>query len=418
MIDLVLDSCCAAGVERVIAVVSPTQDEVARHLEGRCEVVYQHEQKGTGHALAQVPADVLGAGDVLVLNADLPLVRPETIAQVLYAHRESGAPATLTSVHDPGRTDGRILRRPDGSLERIVEHRDAGDEVRGVTEINVGLYCFRAPELAAALGRLRPDNNAGELYLTDVFRHIGHVQVVAVKDPDEALGVNDRVQLARAEQALRSRLLERLMLSGVTVRDPATTYVDAAVEVGQDTVIEPFTILRGTTRIGAGCHIGPHTEILDSEIGDGVRVEHSWLAGASIGDRSDCGPFAKLRPGTVISEDVHVGSFTELVRSSVGRGTKVPHVSYLGDATIGENVNIGAGTITANFDGEKKNRTVIEDDVFIGVDTMLRAPVRIGKGARTGAGSVVTKDVPEQATAVGVPARVLRRRPKAQMEGP
>jgi bifunctional UDP-N-acetylglucosamine pyrophosphorylase/glucosamine-1-phosphate N-acetyltransferase len=392
MIDLVLDACRLAGIEDVTAVISPAQPAVRAHLEGRCALVHQEEPLGSGHALAQVPAEKLGGTRaVLVLNGDAPLVRAESVGRVVEAHLRSGGPATLTSVDDASRPDGRIVRQPDGSLERIVEYKDASEEERGITEINVGLYCFNGPELVGALSKLRPDNAAGELYLTDLFRHLRPAQVVRLEDPEEALGINDRVQLARAEAALRRRLLVRLMLSGVTVVDPDSTFVDVEVEVGQDTVLEPFTVLRGRTRIGRDCRIGPFVEIRDADVGDG----------------SDCGPFSKLRPGTTIAEEVHIGSFAEVVRSRIGRGSKVPHVSYLGDATVGEGVNIGAGSITANFDGRQKNPTVIEDGAFIGVDTMLRAPVRVGRGARTGAGAVVTRDVPPGKTAVGMPARIL-----------
>jgi bifunctional UDP-N-acetylglucosamine pyrophosphorylase/glucosamine-1-phosphate N-acetyltransferase len=413
MIDLVLDACQGAGVREVTVVISPGQPDVAAHLgarDGRCQVVTQQEQRGTGHALAQVPAERLAAGDVLVLNGDAPLIRPETIAGLLQAHRASDAPATLASVLDPQRADGRIVRAADGSLDRIVEYKDAGPELASVSEVNIGLYCFDGPRLVQALGRLKPDNRAGELYLTDVFADLRPAQVVRLADREEGLGINDRVQLARAEEALRRRLLEELMLSGVTVVDPASTFVDVGVRVGQDSVLEPFTLLRGATVVGEGCRIGPHADIRDSTVGDRARIEHSWLDSVEFGADSDCGPFSKLRPGTRIAEGVHVGSFVEMVRSSVGKGSKVPHVSYLGDATVGQNVNIGAGSITANFDKGVKNLTVIEDDAFIGVDTMLRAPVRVGRGARTGAGSVVTKDVPPGATAVGVPARVIRRK--------
>ena len=417
MIDLLLDSCRAAGVEDVTVVVSALHDAVAAHLAGRCAVALQAEQRGTGHAVAQVPAERLAGHDVLVLNGDLPLVRPETIARLRDGHRAAGAPATLASVHDPSRLDARVLRGADGAFERIVEFRDASDQVRAMGEINVGLYCFNGERLLAALGHLRPDNQAGELYLTEVFPHLRPTRVIRIDDPSEAIGVNDRVELARAERALRERVLDELMRSGVTIVDPGTTFVEVGVRVGCDTVLEPFTVLRGGTVIGEGCHIGPFTEIGDSRIGDGAIVSQSWLDGAELGAGSDCGPFAKLRPGTRVAEGVHIGSFVELVRSRVGRGSRVPHVSYLGDAAVGEDVNIGAGTITANYDGTRKNPTVIEDGAFIGVDTMLRAPVRVGRGARTGAGSVVTRDVPPGTIAVGMPARALRRKPPSPTEG-
>jgi bifunctional UDP-N-acetylglucosamine pyrophosphorylase/glucosamine-1-phosphate N-acetyltransferase len=415
MIDLVLEACGGAGVRDVTVVVSTRHQAVAAHLEGVCEVAFQAEQRGTGHAVAQVPAERLARGDVMVLNGDLPLVRPETIARLRDLHRASGAPASLAGVDDPARRDGRIVRAPDGTLDRIVEYRDATDEIRAIGEINVGLYCFNGESLLEALSQLRPDNQAGELYLTDVFRHLRPARVLRVDDPGEALGVNDRVELARAEAVLRRRLLEDLMRSGVTVVDPPTTFVEAGVRVGCDTVLEPCTILRTGTVIGERCRIGPFTEIRDSVVGDGVRVEHAWLEGAELGPGSDCGPFAKLRPGTRVGEGAHIGSFAELVRSSVGSRSKVPHVSYLGDAVVGEDVNVGAGTITANYDGVRKNATVIEDGAFIGVDTMLRAPVRVGRGARTGAGSVVTRDVPPGMTAVGMPARAIRRRDRGEV---
>lgn len=410
MIDLIIDACRAAGVEDVTVVISPSHEAVAAHLDGRCRVAFQARPLGSGDALAAVGPERLSAGDVLVLNGDAPLVRPETIGRVRDAHRASGAPATLASVHDPARRDGRIVRRADGSLDRIVEYRDASEEIRAMGEINVGLYCFDGRRLLEALGRLQPDNQAGELYLTDVFRHLGPAGVVRIEDPGEAIGVNDRVELARAERVLRLRLLDELMRSGVTVVDPESTFLDVGVRVGRDTVIEPSTLLRGRTVIGERCRIGPFAEIKDSVVGDEAHIDHSWLDEVEFGPGSDCGPYVKLRPGTRVAGGVHIGSFAEIVRSSVGRGTKIGHVSYLGDATVGEDVNIGAGAITANYDGQGKQATVIEDGAFIGVDTMLRAPVRVGRGARTGAGSVVTRDVPPGTTAVGMPARAIRKR--------
>ena len=395
MIDWVMNAVIEAGAKDVKVIVSPQQVDLAAHLDGRAEVVYQREAHGTAHALQQVPANDLSRGDVLVANGDAPLLTADTVRQLIAAHRESGAPATLASVEDPSRDDGRIVRAADGSLERIVERKDATDEMRKtIHEVNVGIYCFNGAKLVEALGRVTDANKAGEFYLTDVFLHLRPVTILRVADPSEAIGVKDRVRLATAIGVMRRRILEGLMLGGVTIVDPDSTFVDATVTVGQDTVIEPFSVIKGETVIGQECRIGPHVHIED----------------AKIGDRSDCGPFAKLRPGTEIAEDVHVGSFAELVRTKVGRGSRVPHVSYLGDTDLGADANIGAGTITANFDGVKKNPTVIGDGAFVGVDTMLVAPVKLGKGSRTGAGSVVTKDVPDGATAVGVPARVIRRK--------
>jgi bifunctional UDP-N-acetylglucosamine pyrophosphorylase/glucosamine-1-phosphate N-acetyltransferase len=418
LIDFVIDAVQQAGLRRIVVVLSPAQPEVAEHIHGRCEVVYQEAQRGTGHALAQAPDDVLGHGDVLVVNGDQPLLRSQTMERLVAAHRAARAAATLATVVDPLRSDGRVMRAPDGRFERIVEAIDASPVPAGTDEINVGLYCFRGgSELLRLLASLKPSNRAHELYLTDLFNELRPVEVVRLDDPLEAIGINDRVHLARAEAALRARILEDLMRAGVTIVDPASTYVDSGVAIGEDTVLEPMTIVRGSSTIGRDCTIGPYAEIYDSTVGDGCRIQRSWIRESSIADGSDCGPFSKLRPGTEIGVRVHVGSFVEIVRSRIGPGSAVPHVSYLGDAEVGENVNIGAGTITANYDGEKKNRTEIGDGAFIGVDTMLRAPVKVGRRSRTGAGSVVTKDVPDGATAVGVPARVVRRESHAGHSG-
>ena len=395
MVDWVLEAVTEAGAQDVKVIASPHHAELAAHLDGRVELVYQREARGTADALKYVPEGELRGRTVLVVNGDSPLLTAASIRKVIDAHQQDGHPATIASIEDPTRDDGRIIRAADGSLARIVERKDATAEQRAtVHEFNVGVYCFDGSRLVEALEKIGDANKAGEFYLTDVFLHLKPVTVVRLDDPQEAMGVKDRVRLARATDILRRRLLEQLMLSGVTIVDPDSTFVDATVTVGQDTVIEPFTMLKGDTHIGAECHIGPHVYIED----------------ARLGDRSDCGPFAKLRPGTEVGEDVHIGSFAELVRTKVGRRSRVPHVSYLGDTDLGEDANIGAGTITANFDGTNKNRTEIGDGAFVGVDTMLVAPVKLGKGARTGAGSVVTKDVPDGATAVGVPARVIRRK--------
>ena len=397
MVDWVLNALTEAGAKDIKVIVSPHQVDLAAHLEGRAQVVYQREAHGTAHALQQLNPKDLKGKDVLVANGDAPLITPDTFTRLIQAHRESKAPATIASVDDPRRDDARIVRGIAGEFEKIVERKDASDDLKNTNhEINVGIYCFDGAKLVEALGHVKNDNKAGEYYLTDVLLHLHPVTIVRIENPDEATGVKDRTRLATATALMRARILEHLMREGgVTITDPASTFIDATVTIGQDTTIEPFTVIKGNTEIGQECRIGPHVYIED----------------AKIGDRSDCGPFAKLRPGTLIAEDVHIGSFAELVRTKVGRGSAVPHVSYLGDTDLGEDANIGAGTITANFDGKNKNRTVIGDGVFVGVDTMLVAPVKLGKGSRTGAGSVVTRDVPEGATAVGVPARVIRKKP-------
>ena len=396
MLDYVLDAVTEAGAKDVKVIANPHHAEVAAHLDERgIAPTFQREPKGTAHALQQIPEKELQGKQVLVVNGDSPLLTAETIKKVIDAHNAAKTPATIASVEDRTRNDGRIIRAADGSLEKIVERKDATAEMqKNVHEFNVGVYVFDGTALTNALKKISDDNNAGEFYLTDVFLHLKPVTVVRLDDPSEAMGVKDRTRLAQAAAIIQERILEKLMLAGVTIVDPKSTFVDATVTIGQDTVIEPFTILKAHTSIGSDCRIGPHVHIED----------------ARIGDRSDCGPFAKLRPGTEIADDVHIGSFAELVRTRVGRGSRVPHLSYLGDTDLGEDANIGAGTITANFDGTNKNRTKIGDGAFVGVDTMLVAPVKLGKQSRTGAGSVVTKDVPDGATAVGVPARVVRRK--------
>ncbi len=395
MIDWVIAAVAEAGADTITVVVNPHHAELAAHLSEKdrtIDVVYQREPKGTAHALQQVENL---KGDVLVVNGDSPLLTSSTVKRVVAAHRGAKRPATLASVVDPTRDDGRIVRGTDGEFENIVERKDADDELRQtIHEFNVGIYCFDGARLKDALAQISNTNKAGEYYLTDVFLHLTPVNIVTLADPNEAMGVKDRIRLAAATKIMQRRILEQLMEDGVTIVDPDSTFIDAGVTVGQDTSIQPFSVIKGRTEIGSECRIGPHVYIED----------------ARIGDRSDCGPFVKIRPGTEIAEDVHIGSFAELVRTKVGKNSKVPHVSYLGDTEVGEDANIGAGTITANFDGANKNRTEIGDGAFVGVDTMLVAPVKLGKGARTGAGSVVTKDVPDGATAVGVPARVIRRK--------
>ena len=401
MVDWVLLAVAEAGAKDVKVIANPHHAELAAHLDGRAEVVYQRDPKGTADALKQIPAGELRGRQVLVVNGDSPLLTAASMLKVIDARQQTGAPAAIATVEDLTRDDGRIVRTDQGELERIVERKDATpDQKAHIHEFNVGVYSFDGTRLEQALDMVTDDNKAGEFYLPDVLQHMKPVRIVQLDDPDEAIGVKDRVKLAKATGILNRRLLDQRMRDGVTIVDPATTFIEATVTIGMDSVIEPFTVLKGDTHIGAECRVGPHVYIDD----------------ATIGDRSDCGPFAKLRPGTVVGEDVHIGSFAELVRTKVGRGSRVPHVSYLGDTDLGEDANIGAGTITANFDGTKKNRTEIGDGAFVGVDTMLVAPVKLGKGARTGAGSVVTKDIPDGATAVGVPARVVRSKAKHEHE--
>lgn len=409
MLRWVLEALRPLGLDRVVVVIGHGADEVraeaeAAELAGLVTVV-QERQGGTGHAVrAVLDAGALGGvGAVLVVPGDVPLLRPEPLARLLELHDEEDAPATLltTLVEEPYGY-GRVLRDEAGRVVRVVEERDATPAERAVREVNTSIYAFDVAPLAAALGEVTTENAQGEEYLTDVVELLAADGVHTLAGPEEDVqGVNDRAQLAGAATILRGRVLDRLMReAGVSVVDPATTYVDATVEVAADAVLHPGTHLEGGTQIGAGAQIGPDTRIVDSLVEKGATVAYSVLLKASVGPAATVGPFSYLRPGTRLERGAKVGAFVEVKKSTVGEGSKVPHLSYIGDATIGRDANIGAATVTVNYDGVAKHATVIGDGAFVGSDTMLVAPVRVGVGAVTGAGSVITKDVPDGALAV------------------
>lgn len=415
MIDHVLMACAAAGARRVTVVVNPDHgsllphlDEAAAELGVSIEPAFQDQPRGTGHAVMQVAPHGL-EDTVLIVNADNPCITAGSLRRLVETLVESGADAVFASCIDPSRSDGRVVRDAAGGFLAIVEHSDATAGQRAIAEINTGLYCFRGPALARGLAGLRPSPVTGELYLTAALAAIGRVEILRLDDPEEAMGVNDRVQLARAEAVLRRRIAERHMRAGVTIRDPATTFIDDTVSIGPDTVIEPFTFLTGRTAIAGGCRVGPYAQVTDCELEEGVILERAHVAGSRFAAGSDCGPFARVRPGSEVGPRAHIGSFGEIVRSRLGPGARVPHFSYVGDAEIGAGANFAAGSITANWDGVDKHSTRIGEGAFIGVDTMLVAPVVVGARARTGAGSVVLHDVPDGATVAGVPARRLTR---------
>jgi len=392
----------ATGV-RPIVVLSPGQPAVREAIDAIAEVVTQPEPRGTGDALRSLPAERREEGPVVVLYGDLPLLRAETIRGLLRTQAASGAACVLLTVI-PERPAGlgRVVRGRLGRVERVVEERDlpAGEPVPA--ECNAGVYVFSGTRLWPALEALSADNAQGEHYLTDLIGMlVPDVEAVLATDPDEAMGVNDRSQLAAAEAVMRRRLLEALMLAGVTVEDPATTYVDAAVRVGADTVLRPMTVLRGETVIGRECEIGPMAQIRDSRIGDRVRVGASVIDEAEIADGVEIGHFNRVRPGSVLESGVSLGTHAEVKNSRVGVGSHINHVSCVLDSDLGRDVNVGAGTITCNYDGRAKHRTAIGDGVFVGSNSSLVAPVRIGRGAYVAAASIVTRDVPEGALAVG-----------------
>jgi bifunctional UDP-N-acetylglucosamine pyrophosphorylase/glucosamine-1-phosphate N-acetyltransferase len=396
-----------AGAGRVAAIVSPGRDISAGLPEG-VETVEQPRPDGTGGAIRAATALIEEAETVLVLSGDVPLISTDTIAALLGAHEESDAAATMLTIEldDPG-SYGRVVRTDDGSVEKVVEAKAAGDadaSQLAIREINAGTYVFDAKPLATALAGLSNDNAQGEYYLPDVFTALraAGLSVAAHLADDLAvtMGVNNRVDLAAVEAEARRRLLEAHMLAGVTVVDPASTWVDAGVEIGKDARIEPGTSLLGATVVGAHTVVGPHTTVLDCQIGVEAGVVRSHVEGSKIGDGAAVGPFAYLRPGTVMEAGSKAGASVEIKNSHIGKGAKVPHLSYVGDADIGAGSNLGAGTITANYDGFRKNRTTVGRDVRIGVDTMLIAPVEVGDSAYTGAGAVIKDDVPEGALAV------------------
>ncbi|MCX7839265.1 MAG: bifunctional UDP-N-acetylglucosamine diphosphorylase/glucosamine-1-phosphate N-acetyltransferase GlmU [Anaerolineae bacterium] len=379
------------------------------------QLVEQREQLGTGHAVLQARAALQGKADaVLVWYADMPLLRAETLDRLIQHHRATRATITmLTLIADDSMAFGRIVRDNAQRVIGIVEERDATPEQLAIRELNCGVYCFDAEWLWEHLTQLQPNARNGEYYLTDLIgfaaRASRRIEAIVSRDVNEMLGINTRVHLAQAEKIMRERINTALMLAGVTLIDPATAYIEPDVQIGEDTIIEPNTHLRGKTRIGANCRIGPNTIIRDSQVGDECVILASDVTESRIAERVRIGPYARLRAGTVIAREVYIGNFGEVKNSSIGEGTHIGHFSYIGDAELGAHVNIGAGTITCNFDGRQKHRTIIGENAFIGSDTMLVAPVTIGARARTGAGSVVNKDVPPDSRAVCVPARVIRK---------
>jgi bifunctional UDP-N-acetylglucosamine pyrophosphorylase/glucosamine-1-phosphate N-acetyltransferase len=387
--------------------------EAVREVAGEdISYVIQAPQLGTGHAVLQARDMLRGQADmVLISYADMPLLTAETLGRLVERQRENPGPMTMLAlVREDPRGFGRVLRDESGAVAEIVEEAVATPEQLAIRELNAGVYCFDARWLWEHVDRIPLSLPKKEYYLTDLVGMAVDqglkVEAVIAADPTEALGVNTRVHLAEAERVLRSRTNQRWMLAGVTIVDPATTYIEPGITIGRDTTIQPNTHLRGQTVIGEHCLIGPNTIIEDCAIGDHCIVLGSVLEQAVMAEGSDVGPFSHLRKGARLCEGAHVGNFAELKNSTLGPGAKMGHFSYLGDTEVGAGANIGAGTITCNYDGERKHRTVIEQGAFIGSDTMLVAPVRVGKGAKTGAGSVVTRDVPDGALAYGVPARV------------
>lgn len=417
MLHYSVDAASAATGSKPVIIIGYQAELVQQTIGESAQYAIQDPQLGTGHAVQQAEDLLRDKADlILVITADMPLLTERTLRQVLNAHQSTGdqnTPITMLTVNtvEP-RGFGRVRRDHEKRVIGIVEEAQATPEQLTIQELNASVYCFDADWLWEALLRI-PLSPKGEYYLTDL---VGtaiadgmSVQAVSLEDPEEAIGINNRVHLAEASAVLRERINRSLMLGGVTLIDPGATYVEAGVQVGQDTVIWPNTYLHGDTLVGRGCNLGPNTIIRDSHLGDNCRVLSSVLEGARLDDEVDMGPFARLRKGAHLGRGVHMGNFGEVKNSYLGPGTKMGHFSYVGDTTTGPEVNIGAGTVTCNYDGEQKHHTEIGAGAFIGSDTMLVAPVRLGEGARTGAGAVVTRNVPDYTLAVGAPARSIRK---------
>ena len=414
MVSLVVDAACEAGFDPIVVVAPRDSQAIKDTLGSRVRYAQQAQPLGSGHAMLQARSVLDHMENVFVLVGDVPLILPETLSEMRRLHDDREACITLLTAVDVNPNGlGRVVRSGSGSITAVIEEGDADEAALSIAEVNAGVYCFRSHWLWDSLSSL-PPSPGGEVFLTDLIGLAAQqsmlLESLQSRHPQETLGVNTRVQLAEAEAVMRQRIRERWMLLGVTMPDPAAVYIEAAAELGQDTVVLPNTHIIGASRIGGNCQIGPNVIVRDSLMGDGCRIVASVIDGSTLDDDVDVGPFSHIRPGSHLERGVRIGTSVEVKNSRLGPGTVSGHFSYIGDADLGANVNIGAGTITCNYDGEKKNKTTIGDDAFIGSDSMLVAPVNIGARSWTGAGAVVTRDVPPDSLAVGVPARVTPKK--------
>lgn len=422
IVGIVVDNVLQAGLGPVVVVTPPDGAGIRGALGDTVLYAEQSEPRGTGHAANQARDLLPDKETIVVIAGDIPLVGPETLRKLVEHHSVSDAVLTVltSTLTDPAGL-GRVVRSADGRITAIVEERVADPETLAVREVNSGVYCAAATWLWESLPELKA-SAVGEVFLTDLVALASAdglvVESIQTEDGDEGLGVNNLIELATVQGVLQKRIRERWMAEGVSMPDPGSVYIDYSATIGQDSIILPNSHVKGRTKIGRRCEIGPNTIVADSLIGSDCKIVASVLSEATLEDRVDVGPFSHLRPGAHLESEVYIGNYAEVKNSRLGRGTKSGHFSYIGDADVGRNVNIGAGTITCNFDGEKKNRTVIEDDVSIGSDTMLVAPVTVGARSFTGAGSVVNKDVPPDYGAIGVPARIFPKKDGARSSSP
>ena len=412
MLNMVLDAIELSGIESSVTIVPLDHQLFKISVGGRTRFEVQRQAKGTGHALLQAKNSAKNSPFILVLNGDIPLITPETISRLTSLHQEKGSTVTfLTTRRNNPSGSGRVSRTPNGLVEAIVEECDADCKVKHITEVNCGVYCFKSPWVWSALESLKP-SSTNEFYLTDLIalalkQNLG-VETLETTQEEEVINVNDRIQLAEAEVILQEKIRVEWMKSGVTMADPMSTYIEQGVDIGEDTSILPNTHIQQGSTIGQNCLIGPDTTIRASTIGYQSKVTHSFIENATLGSKVSVGPFSHIRAGTVLEDKVYVGDHAEIKNSTLGSETKCGHFSYIGDAIIGTNVNLGAGTITCNYDGLAKHTTEIGNNAFIGSNTMLVAPVIIGENAVTGTGSIVNKNVPEGAKAIGAPVRIIK----------
>jgi len=400
ILNYALDTVDKLEAKRKILIVGYKGDKIRELIGDKIEYVEQKKQLGTAHAVLQTKRLLSDfKGDVLILSGDVPFLSVKTLKKLLKYHQANNFYCTLvsTTLKNP-KGYGRIIRDKKGEIKGIIEEVDLSADKKKITEVNSGIYCFNKDKLFQALEKIAPDNKQGEYYLTDsveiLLKEGLNVGNIIVKDYSEILGINSRLDLTDASQKVYQKTLQDLMLQGVTIVDPNSTFIEQGVKIGQDTIIYPFTIIEKDTKIESGSLIGPYSHLIDADIGKGVRVWASIIESSTVKEGANIGPYAHLRPETVVEKGAKIGNFVELKKTIMGEGSKASHLTYLGDATIGKKVNIGAGTITCNYDGEKKYKTVIEDGVFIGSNNSLVAPVKFGKDSYTGAGSTITEDVP------------------------
>ncbi|MFZ5986567.1 MAG: bifunctional UDP-N-acetylglucosamine diphosphorylase/glucosamine-1-phosphate N-acetyltransferase GlmU [Bacillota bacterium] len=414
LVEWVYQSVKDAGVNEVVLVVGHKAEDVKKHMGDKAFYALQEEQLGTGHAVMQAEEFLSNKdGYVMVLCGDTPLISSETISDTIDFHKKNKNSATIiTADMDDPTGYGRIVRNKDDNVLKIVEHRDTTPEEREIVEINSGMYCFNIRDLRSALKELDNKNSQGEYYLTDTIEILINkgmkVGAVKVTDHNEILGINDRIQLSKASEITRKRILNRLMADGVTIIDPGSTYIDQGVKIGIDTVIYPSTVIEGKTEIGEDCIIGPGSRVVNCKIADKVEVKNSVILESSIDDETKVGPFAYVRPGSVIGKKVKIGDFVEVKKSVIGDKTKISHLTYVGDAEIGKNVNLGCGVVVVNYDGQKKNKTIVGDNAFVGCNVNLISPVEVKNSAYVAAGSTITEEVPENALAIARNRQVIK----------